>query len=88
MPGTEVTPGREPVQFVEIRQPRCSRTFGVAPCMATGTADQKCYNTRKSCRDPANFALGSPLALVFSRGGVAEQGVTSPRSSQLKFQII
>lgn len=76
MPGTEVAPGREPVQFVEIRQPRCSRTFGVAPCMATGTADQKCYNTRKSCRDPANFALGSPLALVFSRGGVAEQGVT------------
>lgn len=76
MPGTEVTPGREPVQFVEIRQPLCSRTFGVAPCMATGTADQKCYNTRKSCRDPANFALGTPMALVFSRGGVAEQGVT------------
>ncbi|MBD3803555.1 MAG: hypothetical protein IE919_09995 [Thioclava sp.] len=65
--------GREPVQIVEIRQPMCANSFGVAPCAATGTDDQKCYNTRATCRDAANFALGSPLSLFFSRGNVADK---------------
>lgn len=68
-------PGREPVQIVEIKQPFCSRTFGVAPCAATGTADEKCYNTRATCLDPDNFALGDPLSLYFSTGAVAAQRV-------------
>lgn len=38
---------REPLQVVEIVEPRCSRTFGVAPCLATG---EKCYNTDKTCK--------------------------------------
>ena len=72
----ETTPGREPIQIVEIRQPFCSRTFGVSPCTATGTADQKCLNTRKTCLDPANFATGTPLSLFFSRGDVGAQRVS------------
>lgn len=72
---TETTPGREPVQIVEIKQPYCSRTYGSSPCTASGTADQKCYNTRKTCQDTANFALGTPLSLFFSRGNVADRGV-------------
>lgn len=72
---TETTAGREPVQIVEIRQPLCSRVFGVAPCTATGDASTKCYNTRATCRDTANFALGDPLRLFFSSGKVADRGI-------------
>lgn len=73
---TETTVGREPIQVVEIRQPLCVNTFGVAPCTATGTADQKCYNTRATCLDVPNFTLGPPLSLWFSTGAVAERGVS------------
>ena len=38
---------REPLQIVEIVQPLCSRTFGVAPCLATG---DKCWNTSATCK--------------------------------------
>lgn len=73
---TATTPGREVIQIVEIQQPLCANTFGSAPCTATGTADTKCYNTRATCQDVENFALGTPLSLYFSRGYVAEAGVS------------
>lgn len=76
---TETTVGREPVQIVEIQQPLCVNTFGVAPCTAVGTADQKCYNTVASCLDSGgaktNFALGTPLSLYFSSGDIADRDV-------------
>ncbi len=69
---TETTVGREPVQIVELVQPFCSHTFGSSPCTATGT---KCFNTRASCADPDNFDKSS-LSLFFSKGNVAERGVS------------
>lgn len=42
-----MTFAREPLQVVEIVEPRCSRTFGTAPCLATGT---KCFNTDATCK--------------------------------------
>lgn len=74
---TETKVGREVVQIVEFVQPFCSRTFGVSPCTATGTADEKCFNTRGTCDDPDNFELQSGgLSLFFSKGNVAERGVS------------
>lgn len=73
---TDAPVGREPIQIVEILQPLCENVFGVSPCTATGTADTKCYNTRATCQDTANFALGTPLSLFFSSGKVAEQSVS------------
>ena len=78
---SETTPGREPIQIVELRQPICENVFGVnngvTGCFASGTADTKCYNTRATCQDTANFALdATPLSLFFSRGRVAEQIVS------------
>lgn len=73
---TETTVGREIVQIVEIIQPLCQHTFGVSPCTATGTNDTKCYNTRATCQDTANFTHGTPLSLFFSRGNVADRGVS------------
>ncbi len=37
----------KPIQFVELRQPRCSLRFGIGACPATGTP--KCYNTWGTC---------------------------------------
>ena len=68
----EATPGREPVQIVEIVQPFCALTHGTAPCTATETGDAKCFNTRSSCNDTANFDKGS-LSLYFSRGNIADR---------------
>lgn len=67
----ETTVGREVVQIVELVQPFCTRTFGVAPCTATG---EKCFNTRSTCKDAPNFDLGSK-SLFFSRESVAARGV-------------
>lgn len=72
---TATTVGRKPVQILEIQQPLCDNTFGTAPCTASGTADTKCYNTRATCQDKPNFALGTPLSLFFSNG--------SPQSMQV-----
>ena len=63
----EFTPGREPLQIVEIQQDLCALTYGVAPCQAalgvTGTA--KCYNTLRTCQDRENFDPQAPLVLRF-----------------------
>jgi hypothetical protein len=72
---TETTPGREIVQLVEIVQPLCGNVYGAAPCTASGPAAERCYNTRATCQDGSNYALGDPLRLFFSRGHVAEQGI-------------
>lgn len=45
----------EPVTIVEIDRDVCTRSFGVAPCTATGT---KCYNTWKTCADKPNYGAG------------------------------
>ena len=73
---TETTVGREPIVIVEVLQPLCENEFGVSPCTASGTADTKCYNTRATCQDTANFALGTPLSLFFAKGMVADMGVS------------
>jgi len=45
----ETTPGREPMQVVELYQPACALDYGNTPCSAaigvTGT--RKCFNTTK-----------------------------------------
>ena len=65
----EFTPGREPVQIVEIRQPRCKNVYGSSPCTASGGPDVKCYNTFGTCQDPSNFN-SSPVDLL-GTGGVS-----------------
>jgi hypothetical protein len=43
---------RAPVSLVVITLDTCGRTFGVAPCSATG---EKCYNTFPTCKDRVNY---------------------------------
>lgn len=53
---------REPITIIQIDQDYCSRTHGTAPCTATG---EPCFNTRATCQDVENYALGDPLLLKF-----------------------
>lgn len=60
------------VTIVELDVPFCDLTYGSAPCEAaidvTGT--RKCYNSRRTCQDPANFTP-SPLTVRFMRPSAA-----------------
>lgn len=68
----ETTSGREPVTIVRIDQPLCGNAFGVAPCTASAAAGGECFNTYSTCQDTANYALGAPLSLYFSKGNASD----------------
>lgn len=77
--------GRETVSLVEIDQPFCTREYGdafVSPsggCTAQLGVDgtRKCYNTRATCQDSANYNPGT-LTLRFCRGQSKLQRYYSP----------
>lgn len=46
---------RIPLQVVELDLDTCSLTFGTAPCTATLGVLGRCYNTRATCQDTANY---------------------------------
>jgi hypothetical protein len=52
-----LTVAREPITIIEIDLPLCSRVYGTAPCTAALSADMpnKCFNTRATCQDTANY---------------------------------
>ena len=52
----------EPLQIVEVVQPLCSRTFGSAPCLATGT---KCFNTDATCTFVTALDLTQSVVMRF-----------------------
>lgn len=57
-----MTFARRPLEIVEIVQPKCSRVFGVSPCLATGT---ECYNTDATCTFRSALDLTDELSLKF-----------------------
>lgn len=60
--------GRETIVMLEIDVPQCTLTYGIAPCAAVlgTTGTRKCFNTRATCQDPANYTPGV-LTLRFAR---------------------
>lgn len=54
----KVQPGKQAVQFCELDMEACSLTYGSAPCTAAigTTGSDRCFNTRGTCQDKANFA--------------------------------
>ncbi len=51
--------GREPVIIVEVDVQACSLTYGSSPCTASGTGDDKCFQSSSTCDDIANFATST-----------------------------
>lgn len=48
--------GKRPCVIVQLHMSRCAHQFGVAPCAAVGTGNTKCFRTRSTCRDAANYS--------------------------------
>jgi hypothetical protein len=75
-------PVRQTIRLFEIDKPRCSRTYGVAPCAAVlgTTGDRKCFNSRKTCQDLANLDLSETVTLRFSESqeGAEQYGPVIP----------
>lgn len=57
-----MTFAREPLQVVEILQPKCSRTFGVGLCTGSGLP---CWNTDATCQVPTALDLTEFISLKF-----------------------
>lgn len=74
--------GRRPVWIVEVDLDYCAETYGAAPCTAAVgvTGPAKCYNTRKTCQDPANYNRGTKTYRL--------SNLILPPSSDLEFQAI
>jgi len=53
------------LQYAELVLKRCSRTYGASPCTAAVgvTGDFKCYNSPRTCQDPANY-LGNEEQVI------------------------
>ena len=51
----KVKAGRKPFVIVELVLDSCAEAYGVSPCTASQAAAESCYNTRKTCQDPANY---------------------------------
>lgn len=49
------------VTFTELVLKPCQHTYGTAPCEAAlgVTGERKCYNSPRTCQDPANFTAGA-----------------------------
>jgi hypothetical protein len=70
---------KEPLTVVRIRQPSCSRTFGVAPCNATGTA---CWNTDATCRFRSALDLTAEIVMDFVAKDESHEWITTPGAYQ------
>ena len=62
-----------PLQIIRLIQPKCSRTFGTSPCLATGS---KCWNTDASCKYRAALNLTLTVTLDFVREGYTDWQAT------------
>ncbi|MBL3608201.1 hypothetical protein [Rhodovulum sulfidophilum] len=58
-------PPREPIQIVELWQPRCAERFGVAPCRATLADGPRCYNCWGTCLDREHYRGDGSIAWRF-----------------------
>lgn len=47
--------GKEPFTIIGLTLDKCSLTHGSGACTATETGDDKCFNTRATCNDVANY---------------------------------
>lgn len=60
-----MTFAREPLQVVEIIEPRCSRTFGVAPCTGAGAP---CFKGDATCKSIVALDLTNTYSSFFVPG--------------------
>ena len=62
---------RRPCSVLELTLNKCSLTYGVAPCTATGAVGSECYNTRTTCQATAAYTQTTVIRRYVSRGVMA-----------------
>ena len=67
--------GKEPFTVVGLVLDKCSLVHGIAPCTATETGDDKCFNTRATCNDPDNYDLDTQEYLYCDQVGNLPLGI-------------
>jgi hypothetical protein len=67
---------RKPCSVLELTIDKCTNTYGVAPCTATGAVGSECYNTYATCQAKAAYAKGSQIVRFVSRGVQSPLGQT------------
>jgi len=60
--------GRVLAGLLELDLDRCTLTYGVAPCTATGGPGEECYNTFRTCQDRVNYVKGVHTYRFIGRG--------------------
>jgi len=65
---------RHYVEVLEIDLDRCTNTYGVAPCTATGAAGTECYNTFQTCQAKAAYNKGIHTYSFITRGAPIPPG--------------
>jgi hypothetical protein len=70
---------KEPLTVVRIRQPKCSRTFGVAPCNAAGS---RCWNTDATCRFRAALDMTAEIVMDFVAKDESHEWIDAPGAYQ------
>lgn len=70
-------PGKTAINIVELRLDVCTRVYGTAPCTAAVgvTGADRCYNTRSTCQDPANYAATTK---VYRFASARVDGIQAP----------
>lgn len=80
--------GDELITLVQIDQPLCALLYGIGLCQASlsATGTRKCYNTRVSCQDSANYQPDTTVTLTFAKPheGMEQYGYIIPSLESLQ----
>ena len=74
----------ERITFVEIELPVCQLSYGESPCEAElgETGDKKCFNSRKTCQDLANYDEGFETLRLAKPSSFLPLGITAVANIQ------
>ncbi|MFN7881406.1 MAG: hypothetical protein ACK5PF_00075, partial [bacterium] len=66
------------MMVLEVDVDRCTNTYGVLPCTASGGVGNECYNTYATCQAKATFVRGTVTQKFCSRGQVVPAETVRP----------
>ncbi len=81
---------RKSQDLIVIKCRKCSLTYGVSPCTASGAIGDECYNTRKTCQDLPNYTeTTQDINLVDASETLPEiSGVLFPTLTGISYKAI
>ncbi len=71
--------GRVLIELLELDLDKCTLTYGVLPCTASGGVGNECYNTYKTCQDKVNYSKGTQTLRFCGRGAPLPTNATVVR---------